>query len=64
MLTGGQRNKTTSNVLILVNMYALCSNTQCNLLTATGQLDHLQLHVERAPANLIAPRMAHLFLVF
>lgn len=57
-------NKNASNTFIIVNIHALYSNTQYNLLTATGQLDHLQSHVERAQANLICPRMLHLFLCF
>lgn len=50
-------------MVIVINIYAFGSSTQCNLLIATGQLDHLQLHVEGARANLIA-QMVHLFLVF
>lgn len=55
-------NKNDSNAFIIVNIHALYSNTHYNLLNATGQLDHLQSHVERAQANLICPRMLHLFL--
>lgn len=61
---GKTNNKNASNAFIIVNIHALYSNTQYNLLTATGQLDHLQSHVERAQANLICPRMLHLFLGF
>lgn len=57
-------NKNASNAFIIVNKHVLYSNTQYNLLNATGQLDHLQSYVERAQANLICPRMLHLFLCF
>lgn len=59
-----RNNKNVPNAFIIVNIHALYSDAQYNLLTATGQLDHLQSHVERAQANLICPRMLHLFLGF